>query len=122
MNDIIDLKIFMDTDRELIKKWKIKRDVEERGHSVEKVTSQILKREKDYDEYINVQKKNADIIIKFYEENHKIYCKIIVNNKKFMNKIIYNNKYNYTINGDNNEIVLCNNYYDNIINLIKNIF
>jgi len=31
VNEIIDLKIFMDTDRELIKKWKIKRDVEERG-------------------------------------------------------------------------------------------
>jgi uridine kinase len=31
MNDIIDIKVFMDTDRELIKKWKIRRDVDERA-------------------------------------------------------------------------------------------
>ncbi len=41
INDIIDLKIFMDTDRELIKKWKINRDMKERNHSLEKILKQI---------------------------------------------------------------------------------
>jgi uridine kinase len=68
VNEIIDLKIFMDTDRELIKKWKIKRDVEERGYSVEKVLKQIETREKDYEEYIKNQKNNADIIINFCKD------------------------------------------------------
>ena len=57
MNDIINLKIFMDTDRELIKKWKINRDVIERGYHMDKVLKQIESRQKDYDEYISNQKK-----------------------------------------------------------------
>ena len=66
IKDIIDMKIYLDTDRELIKKWKIQRDVNERGYSMEKVLKQIEFREKDYEEYIVKQKENADIIIQFY--------------------------------------------------------
>ena len=46
------MKIYLDTDRELIKKWKIERDVKERGYSMEKVLKQIEFREKDYEEYL----------------------------------------------------------------------
>jgi uridine kinase len=37
INNIIDIKIYLDTSRELIKKWKIERDVNERGYTMEKV-------------------------------------------------------------------------------------
>ena len=89
-NDIIDLKIFIDTDRELIKKWKIKRDVEERGYNIEKVLKQIEIREKDYDEHIKNQKDNADIIINFVEEEN-LKCNFIIKNKNLIQKIIYSN-------------------------------
>jgi len=91
INEIIDLKIFMDTDRELIKKWKIKRDVEERGYNIEKVLKQIETREKDYEEYIKNQKNNADIIINFYEDKNILLCNLIIKNKNLIDKIFYYN-------------------------------
>jgi hypothetical protein len=39
----------MDTDRELIKKWKINCDVIERGYNLDIVLKQIEFREKDYE-------------------------------------------------------------------------
>ena len=56
----------MDTDDTLKKKWKISRDVTERGYSVEEVLQNIKKREKDYTKYIDPQKDNADLIIRFF--------------------------------------------------------
>jgi uridine kinase len=66
IKNLLNLKIFMDTDRELIKRWKIRRDVEERGHTLEKVIASIENREPDYYKYIDVQKASADIIIRYY--------------------------------------------------------
>ena len=63
---LYDLKIYMDTDDTLKKKWKISRDVTERGYSVEEVLQNIKKREKDYTKYIDPQKDNADLIIRFF--------------------------------------------------------
>lgn len=80
-NNILDLKIFLDTDRVLIKNWKINRDVNERGYSIEKVLKQIENREHDYNEYIKNQKENADIIIRFYESGGKINCNIKLNKR-----------------------------------------
>lgn len=113
LNQIIDLKIFMDTDRELIKKWKIQRDVNERNHSIENILKQIDAREKDYYEFIDHQKKYADIIIRFYEdEAHTLQCKLIVNQQKFLDKILkYLNKYHYLVYSDN-EIQLKGEYID----------
>jgi uridine kinase len=65
---VYDLKIFMDTDEQLKKKWKIKRDKEERGHSVEKILNSIKKRESDFKTYILPQKENADIVIRFFTD------------------------------------------------------
>lgn len=87
MNELLNLKIYLDTDRELIKKWKIQRDVNERGYSLEKVLKQIENREKDYNEYIINQKDNADIVINFYEENEELECNFIVQNIHTIDKI-----------------------------------
>jgi len=124
VNEIIDLKIFMDTDRELIKKWKIKRDVEERGYSIEKVLKQIKTREMDYEEYIKNQKDNADIIINFveYENSLKCYFKII--NKYLINKVIFedNKIKNYYFNDEKKIIIEINtDFYRKIKDIIKKI-
>jgi len=122
----LNLKIYLDTDRELIKKWKIKRDVIERGYSLEKVLKQIELREKDYNAYILYQKKNADIIIQFYELNEKIECNFIIQNdvikNKMIDKIIL---YKYELNIDTNKnvtIKLKNNIeciHENIRNIVE---
>ena len=88
MNDIIDIKVFMDTDRDLIKKWKIERDVNERGHSMEKVIQQIDSRKSDYYKYIDSQKENADIVIRFYEDTLQLKCRVFIKNTKIIHKIV----------------------------------
>ena len=92
IKELINLKIYMSTDRTLIKKWKIQRDVNERGYSIEKVLAQINTREKDYEEHILVQKEKSDIIINFYEDygtyDNIIKCNLIINNTFFSNKIL----------------------------------
>lgn len=127
IKNIIDIKIYIDTDRELLKKWKIQRDVVERGYSIEKVMKQIEVREKDYEKYIIRQKENSDIIINFYEENENIECNLIIQNKYIINVILQELlKLNYDIQYENNNVVIklknkvvfLNEYVNNIF--IKN--
>ncbi len=124
-NKVINLKIFMDTDRELIKKWKIKRDVVERGYTIDKVLEQIKHRENDYNEYIKNQKYNADIIINFFEESNTLLCNVIIKTQEYIDKLLTINKYKniFNIIKKNNEynILLQNDYYNQIINIIENI-
>jgi uridine kinase len=121
INDIINIKIFMDTDRNLIKKWKINRDVNERGYDLKRVLKQIDIRQKDYDEYIKNQKDNADIIVNYYESNNLLCCKIIIKNKIFIYKIINSNiNLEYNLDEQKNIIFLLNNNFNlGICNIIK---
>lgn len=118
LNKIIDIKIYMDTDRELIKKWKIKRDTEERKHSIDKILAQIEHRNKDYFEYIHNQKNNADIIINFYETPESILkCNFIIANKDIFNNLsVYFFKYNYSVKiNENLYIIDLKNEYDTMM-------
>jgi uridine kinase len=124
IKDILDIKIYMDTERELIKKWKIQRDVNERGYILEKVLKQIEVREKDYEEYIKIQKKCADIIIHFYED-HKLECNLIIQNNLIINKILSQLlQMNYAIRYDNNNLIikLQKYYYSEIFKIISTIY
>jgi uridine kinase len=69
VREISDLKIFIDTDFELKKEWKIKRDVNERGRSIEDVISQMESRKLDYETFILPQREFADIIINYTPTN-----------------------------------------------------
>ena len=130
MKELIDIKIYVDTDRKLLKEWKIQRDVTERGYSMEKVLAQINARENDYETHILVQKEKSDLIINFYEDfENIIQCNLIINNKNFINKLLKDLvelKYNIQFVEDfliiklKNEICIENNIINNIFN--KNIF
>ena len=64
----------MDPQEELKQKWKIKRDVIERGYTIEKVLDSIKKRDKDFIDHILPQKDNADMVIRFFsKDNVNIY-------------------------------------------------
>ena len=111
-NNLYDLKIFMDTDDDLKKKWKIRRDVLERGYNIEKVLDNIKKRENDFNKFIKPQRDNADIIIRFFskdvinfadlDEKNTLSLDISVgNNCKNLNSVLnFFNGHNivYTIN------------------------
>jgi uridine kinase len=108
LNESIDLKIFMDTDRSLIKKWKIQRDVIERGYSMEKVLKQIEAREDDYVRYIKEQKNNADIIVHYYEDtDNELRCNLTIPNIEKFNKMKKDlTIFNYEIDTESNKIFI----------------
>lgn len=62
--ELFDLKIYLEPDDQLRKEWKLKRDVEERGHSPNKVLDQIASREPDFLKYIKPQARVADLILR----------------------------------------------------------
>lgn len=64
-----DLKIYLDTDENLRRHWKILRDTVNRGYTIEKIIAQIDKRLPDAEKYIYPQKKFANLIIRYYPVN-----------------------------------------------------
>jgi len=66
MRKNIDLKIYLDTDEQLRKYWKITRDTKYRRHALENVLKEMEKRTGDAKKYIYPQKQFADIIINYY--------------------------------------------------------
>lgn len=66
---IVDLKIYLDTDENLRRHWKIIRDTEKRGYTKEKILSQIDKRIDDAYKYIYPQKQFSDIIIRYFSDD-----------------------------------------------------
>ena len=66
MRRIIDLKIYLDTELELRKYWKILRDTRERGYCREKVLREMDKRAADSKKYIDAQKNFADLLIRYF--------------------------------------------------------
>ena len=69
LRKVIDLKIYLDTNEELRRHWKIIRDIKKRGYSVEKILEQIESRIADARKYIYPQKDFADLIISYFSIN-----------------------------------------------------
>ena len=65
-DNIINLKIYIDTDDNLRIPWKIKRDMKKRGYTIDNILNQIESRKNDFNEYIYPQHELSDIIINFY--------------------------------------------------------
>ena len=149
-NDAVyDLKIFMDTDKSLKYSWKIKRDVSERGYTLDKILNQIKEREKDYQDYILPQRNKSDIIINFSTDdefdlsdlikNLDVYLNIYINKKINISNIIntllkYSIELNLSEEDKFNKITFrqykncelfnhtnLNNFYDYVIYIILNI-
>ena len=51
--NMADLNIFIKTDEELTKDWKMSRDIESRGYTEEQVLSTMMMRKKDDNKYLN---------------------------------------------------------------------
>ena len=69
MRNLLDLKIYMDTNETLRRFWKIQRDMEIRGYTKAESLSQIEKRMSDANKYIYPQKGFADLTIAYYDED-----------------------------------------------------
>ena len=61
VRNICDLKIFLDIDEDLRRFFKIRRDVHERGHTLDKVLKSLADRLPDAQKFIQPQSKHADV-------------------------------------------------------------
>ena len=59
----IDFKLFIDTEEQLNTYWKVRRDIEQRGHTAEHVLKSIEHRKTDLERFILPQKEYADCIL-----------------------------------------------------------
>jgi uridine kinase len=109
LRELSDIKIFMDTDDEVKKQWKIHRDVNERGRSLENVLNQIEQRKTDYEKFIMPQKAYADIIINYKQTELIFYIR-----KTLINKSLLNSNLNPKIEVNDTWIILT--FRDNTIN------
>merc|ERR1712157_387195 len=63
VRDLIDFSIYLDISDEVKFAWKIQRDMEERGHSLESIKASIEARKPDFDAYVAPQRANSDVVI-----------------------------------------------------------
>jgi phosphoribulokinase len=63
VRDLIDFTLYLDISDDVKLNWKVQRDMEERGHSLESILASIEARKPDFDAYIAPQKEFADLII-----------------------------------------------------------
>jgi len=63
VNALMDFRIYVDITPETKFNWKVQRDHEERGHSIESIKESIKARQPDFDAHIDPQKNKADCII-----------------------------------------------------------
>lgn len=63
--EVFDVRIYFDTHPEVKLKWKIDRDVTERGHRLEDVMHEIIQRLEDFRRYVDPQKVHADLLVSY---------------------------------------------------------
>ena len=93
---IYDLKVFVKPSEDLRRRWKIERDVHERGHTTEKVMDDIERRMPDSINHILNQEKEADIVFSVIEsekadepdQKENFSLKIVSSNDIFFEKLL----------------------------------
>merc|ERR1712051_1071460 len=63
VRDLLDFTLYLDISDEVKLNWKIQRDMEERGHSLESIMASIEARKPDFDAYIAPQKEFSDVVV-----------------------------------------------------------
>jgi phosphoribulokinase len=68
MRDVFDVRVFLDPEENLRRRWKVLRDTTKRGYTPEQVLADIEQREWDSANHIHPQRAFADTIVRFYSE------------------------------------------------------
>jgi phosphoribulokinase len=63
VRELLDFTLYLDISDDVKLNWKVQRDMEERGHSLESIMASIEARKPDFDDFIAPQKEFADIVI-----------------------------------------------------------
>ena len=96
LRECYSLSIFLDIDEDLRRYFKLKRDVSQRGHSLDQVLASFKKRESDSVRFIQIQSKFADLTFSLQptkyqvfdnlEYNHTPHLKLNVKTRKGFNE------------------------------------
>lgn len=97
LRECYNLKIYLDIDEGLRRHFKLKRDVQQRGHTVERVLGSFEKREPDSEHFIRPQSNYADLILSLQpihsrmledlDEKHPLRLKLVVETKNGFNEL-----------------------------------
>lgn len=68
VRDAIDVAVFLEPEESLRHRWKLERDVFERGYSPKDVVAELKRREPDAAQYIRPQREYADVILRFHQQ------------------------------------------------------
>jgi phosphoribulokinase len=63
VRELVDFGVYLDISKEVKVKWKVQRDMAERGHAYDDVMASINARQPDFEAYIEPQKEFADVVI-----------------------------------------------------------
>ena len=63
VRELLDFSLYLDISDDVKFAWKIQRDMEERGHSLESIKASIEARKPDFDAYIGPQREHSDLTI-----------------------------------------------------------
>jgi phosphoribulokinase len=66
VRDAIDVAVFLEPEESLRHRWKLERDVFERGYSPRDVVAELKRREPDAVQYVRPQRDHADVIVRFH--------------------------------------------------------
>jgi uridine kinase len=91
------LKIYLDIDEGLRRYFKLKRDVHQRGHTVEQVLGSFEKREPDSERFIRPQSRHADLILSLqlihpkmlenFDDKDPLRLKLVVSTRNGFNEL-----------------------------------
>ena len=97
LRDCCNLKIYLDIDEGLRRHFKLKRDVHQRGHTLEQVLGSFEKRESDSERFIRPQSKHADLILSLQpihpsmleglNDKYPLRLKLIVRTRNGLNEL-----------------------------------
>ena len=97
LRECYNLKIYLDIDEDLRRHFKLKRDVQQRGHTVERVLGSFEKREPDSERFIRPQANQADLILSLQpihsrmlddlDSKHPLRLKLVVETKNGFNEL-----------------------------------
>jgi uridine kinase len=87
LRECYDLQVYLDIDEALRRHFKLQRDVNQRGHSVERVLSSFQKRDPDAERFIRPQVANADLVLSL-QPIHPLVLDEVVNAQPLRLKLI----------------------------------
>ncbi|WP_218584726.1 hypothetical protein [Pseudomonas piscis] len=100
LRDCCNLKIYLDIDEGLRRYFKLKRDVHQRGHTIERVLSSFDKREPDSERFIRPQSSHADLIfalqpihprmLESFDDERPLRLKLMVKTRHGFNELWLN--------------------------------